>query len=727
MNRCSKVYLMKLPRIIYGSEAKGNNTSLAVQRAVKYGYSAIDTANCCAYNEILVGDALIDLYSQGYKRGGLWLQSKFTFTYDTTNPRQGKPDDWLAPNHDTDIAVRAQVWQSFNSTLEHLHTEYLDSLILHAPYHISNYYFTPQGVNLSEQDLEAWEAMEDMHDRGLVRSLGVSNFSPKQLELLIQRARIKPSYIQNMAYGFDSSAAIDETLEICKQYGIEYQGPHDGISVYKGYLVRELAEQYNISSKQMEMKLAMQRGISPLVGTANSEHMRENVDVLKIDDIKDADVERIYELGHLQMIAYEELYNNADTNYSPDIEALELSKKFTHYSQLSYLILFGVSKVKEALDFKHDDIVIKTKSGHKALKILCKEVDGFRVPTSVDAELANKFLLQEQIYALEALGNSNAGIAVKITSYIGGEVLKILCDDVGEATEEQIVIANEIIKGYGQLYALRTFGAEHIDTIVKIGGDVDKSVVEVLCQDGDGYKLPTEADIATINRFNNKYIQSLSLKKLGKSKVELALKLEGFYSAEALKILCDDVGEATEEQIAIANKFTANSQYEALRLYGKEKIDFALKFNNVFAEDFLRALCKNDAGELREPTDKEVAWINKCGDINSVRKLPVSGGKEVLDTSNIDTEIECDKAFTSCDSSISQQQICSIKKKISSRQDCLENFVSVSQELAPLGWGKLSDTQGRCFFSITSPTSAEVCDLLQSKVSANFLFHTDEL
>lgn len=43
---------------------------------------------------------------------------------------------------------------------------------------------------------ETWAAMEGLVDRGLVRSIGVSNFSPEKIAALLKSARIKPAVNQ---------------------------------------------------------------------------------------------------------------------------------------------------------------------------------------------------------------------------------------------------------------------------------------------------------------------------------------------------------------------------------------------------------------------------------------------------------------------------------------------------------------------------------------------------
>ena len=55
----------------------------------------------------------------------------------------------------------------------------IDSYLLHGP---------TQRMGLTADDWVAWQAMEVIHDSGLARLLGVSNFSLEQLQLLCDQA-----------------------------------------------------------------------------------------------------------------------------------------------------------------------------------------------------------------------------------------------------------------------------------------------------------------------------------------------------------------------------------------------------------------------------------------------------------------------------------------------------------------------------------------------------------
>src|SRR5262249_49844832 len=131
-----------LPSFMYGTAWKKETTTKMVLLAVEAGFRAIDTANqLIHYQEALVGDALLYLAQQGGPRNELFLQTKFA-------PVNGQ--DHRTP-YDASADLSTQVRQSFQSSLDHLHTDYLDSYVLHGPY---------QRRGLGAADWEVWAAIE---------------------------------------------------------------------------------------------------------------------------------------------------------------------------------------------------------------------------------------------------------------------------------------------------------------------------------------------------------------------------------------------------------------------------------------------------------------------------------------------------------------------------------------------------------------------------------------
>src|SRR5689334_3437321 len=251
-----------IPSFMYGTAWKKEATTRLVQQAVEAGFTAIDTANqLIHYEEARVGEALVTLAKQGIARDRLFLQTKFT-------PVNGQ--DHRTP-YDANAGITTQVTQSFESSLAHLHTDHLDSYVLHGPYYRGG---------LGPEDWEVWAAIESLYAEGRTKMIGVSNVSAAQLALLCERAAHRPMIVQNRCYaafGWDRAVR-----ELCRTHGIVYQG-FSLLTANREVLldptIRAMAETYNTGVAQVIFRFAMQIGMVPLTGTSNSRHMVEDLQV----------------------------------------------------------------------------------------------------------------------------------------------------------------------------------------------------------------------------------------------------------------------------------------------------------------------------------------------------------------------------------------------------------------------------------------------------------------
>ena len=251
---------VSIPSFMYGTAWKKEATTGLVLQAVEAGFTAIDTANQLVhYDEARVGEALAQLAKQGVTRDKLFLQTKFT-------PVNGQ--DHRLP-YDPRASLTIQVQQSFESSLAHLHTEYLDSYVLHGPHYRRG---------LGAEDWEVWAAIESLYDAGKTKVIGVSNVSAEQLTLLCTRAKHKPMVVQNRCYaafGWDQ-----EVREVCRANQIIYQGFSlltANQAIFAEPDLREMAAKYQTGLAQIIFRFSQQIGMQPLTGTTNQQHMKEDL------------------------------------------------------------------------------------------------------------------------------------------------------------------------------------------------------------------------------------------------------------------------------------------------------------------------------------------------------------------------------------------------------------------------------------------------------------------
>jgi diketogulonate reductase-like aldo/keto reductase len=249
-----------IPSFMYGTAWKEEATKELVQLAVASGFRAIDTANqLIHYQEALVGEALQTLQKEGIERDSLFLQTKFT---------SADGQDHRTP-YDASADLTTQVRQSFDSSLTHLGTEYVDSYVLHGPH---------QRRGLGEADWEVWAAMEGLYQSGKTKMIGISNITAGQLTELCEQANVKPMMVQNRCFatlGWDK-----EVREICQAHGIIYQG-FSLLTANRRVLadpeIRIVAQRLCASTAQVIFRFAMQIGMLPLTGTTSQQHMKEDL------------------------------------------------------------------------------------------------------------------------------------------------------------------------------------------------------------------------------------------------------------------------------------------------------------------------------------------------------------------------------------------------------------------------------------------------------------------
>ena len=271
---------ISIPWIMYGTAWKKDATVRLVELAVKSGFQAIDTANqLIHYQEALVGEALLSLEKQGVTRKALFLQTKFT-------PLSGQ--DHRTP-YDPTAALTTQVRQSFESSLQHLHTDYMDSYVLHGPY---------SRWGLGQSDWEVWAAMEEIYRAGQTTMIGISNVQAAQLQELCEKASVKPMVVQNRCYavrGWDQMVR-----RICQQEGIIYQGFSlltANQAVLQEPAIWDIAKRIGANPLQVIFRFAAQIGMLPITGTTSEQHMKDDLTVFTLNPLSSEDMHTIEFIG----------------------------------------------------------------------------------------------------------------------------------------------------------------------------------------------------------------------------------------------------------------------------------------------------------------------------------------------------------------------------------------------------------------------------------------------
>eukprot|EP00573_Skeletonema_grethae_P000456 CAMPEP_0201687210 /NCGR_PEP_ID=MMETSP0578-20130828/1366_1 /ASSEMBLY_ACC=CAM_ASM_000663 /TAXON_ID=267565 /ORGANISM="Skeletonema grethea, Strain CCMP 1804" /LENGTH=319 /DNA_ID=CAMNT_0048171343 /DNA_START=66 /DNA_END=1025 /DNA_ORIENTATION=+ len=248
------------PVLKYGTAWKKEDTAKFVHQAIKAGFRHIDTA--CQprhYREDLVGEGWKAAAKElNLKREDLWLQTKFSGL--------GAHSADNIP-YDKDAPLETRVRQSLAKSLHNLQTHYLDSWLMHGP------------ENNWDDHFEVWRTMEKAVDEGKVIQIGLSNFY--RLEDVVwayDHSRIKPKVLQNRFY-LESGHDV-EIRAFCKEKDIEYQSfwtlTANG-DAYRHPKALELAKEKGLSPEELFYAFCMALGISPMDGSTNEVHMKEDI------------------------------------------------------------------------------------------------------------------------------------------------------------------------------------------------------------------------------------------------------------------------------------------------------------------------------------------------------------------------------------------------------------------------------------------------------------------
>lgn len=240
---------VKLPKIGFGTWQIPNGEAAynAVTLALKNGYRHIDTASDYN-NEWSVGKAINDF---NIPREEVFVTSKL-------------------PSH---IKNYEEAKQSFTETLSRLNMDYIDLYLIHAPWPWSD-----MGKDCRKGNIEVWKAMEEFYKAGKIKAIGVSNFSPSDIQNLLDNTEIVP-HVNQIGYfiGKDES----ETINYCKQHNIfieAYSPLAIGYALSNGD-IKDIAEKYNKSVAQICIRYLLQKGTAPLPKSVHENRIIENADV----------------------------------------------------------------------------------------------------------------------------------------------------------------------------------------------------------------------------------------------------------------------------------------------------------------------------------------------------------------------------------------------------------------------------------------------------------------
>ncbi len=205
----------------------------SVLSALQCGYRLIDTANAYV-NEKAVGRAM---RKSGISRDEIFLETKL----------------WPSFYEQEDAVEK---------TLQRLGTDYIDLLLIHQP--AGNY-------------VAGYRLMEKAYKEGKVRAIGLSNFTPEQVQEILDICEVKPAVLQTEMHPYSQEKELKAFLD---KEGIVIQAwyplGHGDKALIQEPLFTEFGKKYGKSNAQIILRWHIQAGNIVIPGSKNPAHIKDN-------------------------------------------------------------------------------------------------------------------------------------------------------------------------------------------------------------------------------------------------------------------------------------------------------------------------------------------------------------------------------------------------------------------------------------------------------------------
>ncbi len=253
---------VRIPKLGYGTwMIPDGEAARAVSEAIAIGYRHIDTAQAYA-NERGVGEGV---RNGSVSRDQIFVTSKLA----------------------AESKSYADAQERINGSLQALGLDYIDLMLIHSPQPWAEF---RQGDRYFEGNAEAWRALEEAHQSGKLRAIGVSNFERADIENLLTTGSVPPVVNQVLAHVGNTPFDL---LEYCRSKVIlvEAYSPVAHGAVLKDARLQAMAVGYGVSVAQLCIRYCLQLELLPLPKTLNPAHMRNNAAVDFV--ISDTDMEAL--------------------------------------------------------------------------------------------------------------------------------------------------------------------------------------------------------------------------------------------------------------------------------------------------------------------------------------------------------------------------------------------------------------------------------------------------
>lgn len=171
--------------------------------------------------------------------------------------------------------------------LKRLDTNYIDLLLLH----------WPKGDYIG-----AYKDMEKAYKQGKVRSIGLSNFTEKQIEEIMSMCTVKPAIDQIELHPYGQRRKV---VDLCNKYNIKveawYPLAHGEKELLENKIFTKIGKKYNKTNAQVILRWHIQKGYIIFPRSRNPVHIAENINIFdfnltkeEMDEIDSLDKQKLY-------------------------------------------------------------------------------------------------------------------------------------------------------------------------------------------------------------------------------------------------------------------------------------------------------------------------------------------------------------------------------------------------------------------------------------------------
>jgi len=233
----------------------GKGAYYSVLHALEAGYRLIDTAAMYG-NERKIGEAIKD---SDIPREDVFITTKLG-NYD----------------HGYDKTLKA-----FERSLRKLKLSYVDLYLIHWP--------------VSGLRNETWKAFEKIYENGKARSIGVSNFTIRHLNELLETTSTIPTVNQ---FEFSPFLYLKELMDFCqsKNIAVEAYCPLTRGEKFDNPQLKSIGQKYGKTSAQVLLRWGIQHNVIQIPKSGSKDHIIENIDIFDFN-LDDEDMKQLDNLN----------------------------------------------------------------------------------------------------------------------------------------------------------------------------------------------------------------------------------------------------------------------------------------------------------------------------------------------------------------------------------------------------------------------------------------------